>query len=93
MVALRSIASALRATAYKTLPLPEPWLPEVTSTQDALLVADHAQSPGVLTANAPVAASLPKSALRRKIVRADGGRTTLLRHGVGLVAHGQACAS
>jgi hypothetical protein len=63
ILALRSAMSRFRATAYETLLLPEPWLAEVITSQDALLVAAQMQSPGALTANVPVPASLPNSAL------------------------------
>jgi hypothetical protein len=63
MVPVRVPASELRATVYDTVPLPDPSVPELTVSQEALLTAVQEQSPGALTLTLPVAASLPNSAL------------------------------
>src|SRR4029453_7844883 len=54
----RSAVSMFRATAYATVPLPEPGPPEPPGAQDALLPAVHAHESGAETAKVPDAASL-----------------------------------
>ena len=72
------------------MPLPAPWLPELTRSHDALLVDVHTQSLGALTENVPGRCVFTEfSAVRRQFVAASCGGPTLLRNRMGLAAHDQ----
>src|ERR1035437_7770620 len=59
----KSLAPAVRATVYCTVPLPLPGLPPVTVIQEALLAACQRQPGAVFTVSAPLPPLLSNDAL------------------------------
>src|ERR1017187_4613226 len=67
----KSLAPAVRATVYCTVPLPLPGLPVVTAIQEALLAACHRQPAVVFTVSAPPPPLLLNDALTGASVKAQ----------------------
>ena len=62
MVPVRPVSSLFLSIEYPTSPLPVPVLPDVTAIHAVVLTADHWHWSPALTANVPVALSLPNEA-------------------------------
>ena len=72
MVPVRPASSPFLSIEYPTAPLPVPVLPDVTAIHAVVLTADHWHWWSALTANVPVALSLPNEAFAGEMSIAQG---------------------